>query len=128
MRREVSISQLVKQIDGQGRCREISSMMGWTETEIDNNMEHCKSWASTRGWGLQECSTGIYEYDPKIIITRGRDIVVETVCTSDLLIDIMLFSLLLLLKGAEANLYTFREEPVFEGKQICFRTLYYTTA
>ena len=28
------------------------------------------------------------------------------------------------IKGAEANLYTFREKPEFEGMQICFRTLY----
>ena len=27
------------------------------------------------------------------------------------------------IKGAEANLYTFREYPVPEGIQICFRTL-----
>ena len=30
-----------------------------------------------------------------------------------------------LLKGAEANLYTFIEKPVTEGIQICFRTLYF---
>ena len=28
-----------------------------------------------------------------------------------------------ILKGAEANLYTLREQPVYEGIQICFRTL-----
>ena len=28
------------------------------------------------------------------------------------------------IKGAEANLYTFREQSVFEGIQICFHTLY----
>ena len=28
------------------------------------------------------------------------------------------------LKGAEANLCTFREKPVSEGIQICFRILY----
>ena len=29
------------------------------------------------------------------------------------------------INGAEANLYTFREQPVSEGIQICFRTLYF---
>ena len=29
------------------------------------------------------------------------------------------------LKGAEANLYTFRNKPISEGIQICFRTLYW---
>ena len=30
-----------------------------------------------------------------------------------------------ILKGAEANLYTFREKSEFEGIQICFCTLYF---
>ena len=33
-----------------------------------------------------------------------------------------------IIKGAEANLYTFREQPVSGGIQICFHTLYQSSS